>query len=224
MTMFLWEWKSGFSLQEDMMRTLPIWIKLPNLPLHLWGTSSLSKIGSAVGKPLFTDECTDNKLRVSYACILVEIDITQKLKHTITIRDVQGKTIIQVVEYEWMPLQCEICKKVGHKCSTTSVEKKKPAKQWVDRAAAKITKKWVDSNVVAQHQGERAVVNLKQKQPMVAEPEGWQTVGRSSRAKGKEPLTESRLSVITVGQVECQNGFTALGNLNGPQVVNDMVP
>lgn len=54
------------------------------------GPRSLSKIGSAIGKPLFINECTANKLRVSYARILVEIDITQKPAETINIKDNEG--------------------------------------------------------------------------------------------------------------------------------------
>lgn len=57
--------------------------------------------GSALGKPLFTDECTTSKLRVSYARILVEIDITRKLRDSITINDIDGKKLKQSVVYDW---------------------------------------------------------------------------------------------------------------------------
>ncbi|KAK2411903.1 hypothetical protein QL285_047142 [Trifolium repens] len=86
MPMLLRDWKPNFSLKRDMLRTLPIWIKLPQLPLYLWGARSLSKICSALGNPLVTDECTAHKLRISYARMLVEIDVTQALPQDITIR------------------------------------------------------------------------------------------------------------------------------------------
>ncbi|XP_058767236.1 uncharacterized protein LOC131640886 [Vicia villosa] len=89
--MILLEWRHDFTMAKDMLRSIPIWIKLPNLPLPMWGASSLGKIGSAVGIPLFTDECTAEKLRVSYARLLVEVDVTQKLCEEITIRDHEGK-------------------------------------------------------------------------------------------------------------------------------------
>jgi hypothetical protein len=47
MPMLLRDWKPDFSLKRDMLRTLPIWVKLPQLPLYLWGVKSLSKIGLA---------------------------------------------------------------------------------------------------------------------------------------------------------------------------------
>ncbi|CAK8572288.1 unnamed protein product [Lathyrus sativus] len=33
--MMLREWKPDFSMNKDMLRTIPLWVKLPQLPLHL---------------------------------------------------------------------------------------------------------------------------------------------------------------------------------------------
>lgn len=60
---------------RDMLRALPIWVKLSQLPLHLWGVKSLGKIGNAIGNTMFTDECTAGKLRVTYARLMVEVDV-----------------------------------------------------------------------------------------------------------------------------------------------------
>lgn len=84
------EWKPDFNLKRDMLRTLPLWVKLPQLPLHLWGANNMSKIGSAIGVPLVTDECTTNKLRISYARILAEVDFTKELTNEIAINDYEG--------------------------------------------------------------------------------------------------------------------------------------
>lgn len=54
-------------MKKDLLQTMPIWVKLPQLPLHLLGVKSLNKNGSAIGTPLVIDECIANKLRVSYA-------------------------------------------------------------------------------------------------------------------------------------------------------------
>lgn len=89
-------------------------MKLPHLPLQLWGARSLSKIGSASGKPLVTDECTMNKLRVSYAII--------------TINDNEEKHMKQPVEYEWKPKLCEMCQKAGHQCEKSLP--KKSTNEW----------------------------------------------------------------------------------------------
>lgn len=90
MPMLLTEWKPDFNLKNDMLRTIPIWEKLPQLPLYMWGAKSLSKIGSVLGTPLMTDECRANRYHISYARILVEIDITQEIVKEIPIRDKDG--------------------------------------------------------------------------------------------------------------------------------------
>lgn len=97
--MLLRDWKPDFSLKKDMLRTIPIWIKLPQLPLYFWGKKSLEKIGSALGNPVVTEECTAQKLRVSYARILVEMDVTKPLATEITIKDREGKKMSQPVDY-----------------------------------------------------------------------------------------------------------------------------
>ncbi|CAI8608621.1 unnamed protein product [Vicia faba] len=91
MPMVLKDWNPDFGFKRDMLRTLPIWVNLPNLPLYLWGTKSLGKIGSA-------------------------IDVTLKQKENIMIRDKEGNKITQPVEYEWKPEFCDLCQKIDHQC------------------------------------------------------------------------------------------------------------
>lgn len=100
MSMVLRDWNPEFDFKRDTLRTFPVWVKLPNLPLHLWGDRSLGKIGSALENPLFTDECTANKSGMSYARILVEIDVTHKQRDCITIKDTFENKKNQTVEYE----------------------------------------------------------------------------------------------------------------------------
>ncbi|CAK8543902.1 unnamed protein product [Lathyrus sativus] len=42
--MIIFDWRPDFNVKADLLRTLPIWVKLPQLPLHLWGAKSLNKI------------------------------------------------------------------------------------------------------------------------------------------------------------------------------------
>lgn len=110
------DWNLDYNFKWDMLRILLVWAKLPKLPISLWGAKSLGKIGSALGNPLFTDECIPNKLRVSYAWILVEIDITQKSKEVVRIKISEGKWFDQPIEYECKPKYCESCQQIGHQC------------------------------------------------------------------------------------------------------------
>ncbi|XP_058768939.1 uncharacterized protein LOC131642737 [Vicia villosa] len=89
------------------------------------GGKSISKITSVIGNPITTDECTAKKLRISYARVLVEVDITQKSKESIWIKDHTGRRFEQKVEYEGKPKYCQQCLRMGHDCSIKPVIKKK---------------------------------------------------------------------------------------------------
>jgi hypothetical protein len=200
MPMLLRDWKPDFNLKRDMLRTLPIWVKLPQLPLYLWGIKSLSKIGSAIGNPLVTDECTAHKLRVSYARLLIEVDVTQELPHDITIRDNEGNKMTQVVEYEWKPLFCEKCQKVGHICEQNPP--KKAQKMWKPRPPA--------THVLASTSTPATVTEAGGKE------NEWTVVQGSGKLKGKG-VQQGTLAT----DVNCSNGFDPLGTLNGPLVAQD---
>ena len=174
-------------MERDMLRIVPIWVKFPNLPLSLWGETSLGKIGSVVGNPLFTDECTAVKLRVTYARILVEVDVTQKLCEEITIRDNHGNRRQQKVEYEWRPQFCEKCQKLGHVCTK---EKRNVKRRWqpkqngLDQGEGSGRNKGTDDQKMQEQ--------LKQDRQGTVSPEkeqSWTTVERKNRDKGKTALT-----------------------------------
>lgn len=134
------EWKADFCLEKEILKEIPLWIRLPNLPLNCWSGDSLSRIGSVIGKPICADECTSQQNRVSYARLLIEIDITKPLVYKIPIEGENGMVLQQQVYYEWVPLFCPKCHKVGHICP----EKKQGAgvqhqqlKQWMPKDKGK---------------------------------------------------------------------------------------
>lgn len=65
------QWETNLS-KPDLERT-PLWITLPNLPLHFWTQEALSRIASVVGKSLFTDRYTRLRTRIAYARVCVEV-------------------------------------------------------------------------------------------------------------------------------------------------------
>ncbi|XP_058733334.1 uncharacterized protein LOC131604938 [Vicia villosa] len=125
MPMLIRDWSPDFNLKRDILKTIPIRVTLPHLPLYLWGARSLGRIGSILGTQIVTDECTAQRLRVSYARILIEVDITQELPTEIVIKDTEGNKMTQVLEYEWKPKFCGKCKKFGHICDKPLVKKEK---------------------------------------------------------------------------------------------------
>uniref|UniRef100_M1DNN1 Endonuclease/exonuclease/phosphatase n=1 Tax=Solanum tuberosum TaxID=4113 RepID=M1DNN1_SOLTU len=116
-------WSPDFDLSKEVLQTIPIWVKFPNLPLNCWGIQSLSRISSGLGLPLYADECTTKVARISFARVLIELDITKELPLLVRVEDPNGKVFDQKVIYEWIPAYCPKCLQVGHKC-TTNVQTK----------------------------------------------------------------------------------------------------
>lgn len=129
--LFIRYWTPDFEIKEDLLRILPLWVTFPNLPLHLWGEKCLSKIASTVGKPIATNECTAKKLRISYARVLIEVDVTQKPRETVCIKDHNRRVLEQKIEYEWRPKYCHTCLKIGHDCAAPNrVPMQRAKKVW----------------------------------------------------------------------------------------------
>ncbi|CAK8540004.1 unnamed protein product [Lathyrus sativus] len=197
------EWRPGFKIKDELMRTLPIWVKLPQLPILLWGDTSLNKIGSALGNPIMTDECTANRLRVSYAHILVEMDITKELPQTITIVDHEGEKIQQAIEYEWRPLFCNKCQKVGHSC-----EKPKVRKQWIPKHVKQPEANVESKKVEADNKGPNKVENVNKvivqarKDNVSTSAETPSPVAEDIRNKDVDAVVENGLRLLKVVKIE----------------------
>lgn len=73
--MIVKKWDKNFDFKDEILRVIPVWIRLPSLPLHCCGVEALSRIVSAVGVPIIADDCTAKQLKVSYARVLVEVDV-----------------------------------------------------------------------------------------------------------------------------------------------------
>ncbi|XP_058725589.1 uncharacterized protein LOC131596870 [Vicia villosa] len=205
--LMLKEWRPDFNLKRDMLRTLPLWITLPQLPLHLWGENSLSKIGSAIGVPLVMNECTANKLRISYAIILVEVDITKELTKEVAIKDCEGRKMMQKIEYEWKPPFCTKCQHVGHQCKTEITKQWKPKAKPPNAAL-----------VVTENKKQETVIEEKKQEVVTEESDGIWTQVPNTRDRGKQILTDHTHSI------NCENGFEALGVLNDLIVTLDRGP
>ncbi|XP_058733384.1 uncharacterized protein LOC131604993 [Vicia villosa] len=228
MPMILRDWKPNFSMKKDMLRTIPLWVKLPQLPLEYWGANSLKKIGSAIGRPVVTDECTAHKLRVSYARILVEIDATQEVPKVVTIQNAEGELVSQDVEYEWLPKFCGKCQRFGHNCATKKFipqwKPKEPVTAQGTQIVPSIEK--VDPTVPTRLQ--------KDKTPVLTLVEG-SNLNESSSNKDEETLTTPKgdCKGRSTNRHSCSlgtpnfasnNGFDALGDLAEPPLQTEPDP
>jgi hypothetical protein len=83
----------------------------------------LSKLASVLGKPIQCDKLTSTKERLSYARVLVEVDLLADLRSSINVVLPSGSPLIQRVIYETLPKFCKHCKVLGHSTGTCSKSK-----------------------------------------------------------------------------------------------------
>nr|QIA97949.1 hypothetical protein AP_R.00g000450-v1.0.a3 [Amaranthus palmeri] len=159
------KWNRSFDFREEIMRVIPVWVRLPNLPLHCWGVDTLSRIVSAIGVPILADECTAKQLKVSYARVLVEVDVTQEFIKEIKVRENSGREFVQLAIPEWKPFYCSKCDKLGHNCHGNANEIQGiPKKNLREENGTMENKKvWIPSTIVSMLQGVHTVSQLRHK-------------------------------------------------------------
>ena len=103
-----------FRFGGEEFATVPVWVKLPDLPIDCWNARALSKIASRIGKPITTDKMTLTKERLSFARVMVEVDASKELVSSVEIKLPNGEIYNQFVEFEVTPKYCKKCKVFGH--------------------------------------------------------------------------------------------------------------
>ncbi|XP_019256255.1 PREDICTED: uncharacterized protein LOC109234641 [Nicotiana attenuata] len=118
------QWDLEFQMHKESTQIVPMWVMFPNLPIQFWAPGNLGRIASCIGNPICTDKLTTQEQRIAYAKILIEMDISQPLPDSLSLELPDGKYYSQDIEYEWKPMYCQDCLKVGH---VTGDCKKRPA-------------------------------------------------------------------------------------------------
>ncbi|VFQ89794.1 unnamed protein product [Cuscuta campestris] len=149
--------QDGFMWNAKCFSTMPVWVKLMDVPMQFWGPNSLSKIASKLGRPLFTDGLTNkvaSKLTVendpednlaykkpNFCRVLIHMDLSKPPPSCVKVNFVGG-SYSQFVEYEDLPLYCYHCEKFGHTpfdCAQLfEMERKKEQEEQRDREKARV--------------------------------------------------------------------------------------
>ncbi|XP_062119142.1 uncharacterized protein LOC133832877 [Humulus lupulus] len=69
-----------------LVKSVPVWIRLPDLGLQYWGLKSLSALVSTIGKPMMMDKVTKDKSMVKFVRVLVD-EAVWKPKQKVTSTD-----------------------------------------------------------------------------------------------------------------------------------------
>ncbi|KAF3628893.1 hypothetical protein FXO38_15791 [Capsicum annuum] len=105
----------GMSSFKDVLKLNSVWkfVEAPkNLKLH-W-------------KPICADRMTAEVEKISYASVLVEVDIIQELPEELYLEKVDGLILVQEIEYELKPQVCKACHQMVHDQDECKKGKEKP--------------------------------------------------------------------------------------------------
>lgn len=92
-------WQLFVESQLEDMKMIHIWVIFKKLPIELWDDEGFNIIGSSVGNQLFTDKLTQEKKRINYARICVELDIKWKYPNTVMVVVDNRKAYSLPIEY-----------------------------------------------------------------------------------------------------------------------------
>ena len=162
--------------------------KIPESATKCWSPQSLSKISSLLGKPIQSDRLTASMDRISYARVLVEINLMEDLPCSVRIGLPNGSLLEQPVIYEYLPVFCRTCHVIGY--STANCGKQTARSS---RARGKASKRDPSSNPKGGSSSLRDFLAIKnpaetivtQSVPIDTEidksTEGWVRVARKSK-------------------------------------------
>ena len=108
--LYLNKWTPDFDPSQDVPPTVPVWVRLPFLPLHCWNTESLVLIGNKLGRYI---DRAERKDQFSCARICVEVDLEIGLPEAIQLT-VADWSYTQELDYEQILFKCRFFHGYGH--------------------------------------------------------------------------------------------------------------
>ncbi|KAL9236203.1 hypothetical protein vseg_010904 [Gypsophila vaccaria] len=106
-------WTKDIELKKTTMQSVPVWVQLHDLPIKLWG-KSLPKISGLLGKYIKTINATEQRTKLGYARVMVEMTVEHKCPEMIKFKDEVGEVQQIGVIYEWKRISCTECSAMGH--------------------------------------------------------------------------------------------------------------
>jgi hypothetical protein len=176
--LYLNKWTPDFDPMVDTPKEVPVWVRLPNLPMHCWDSESLQRIGNGVGRYI---DRADNRGQYSCARICVEVDLEAGLPEAVKL-SIGTWTHFQKLDYEHFPFKCRNCQEHGHfqrNCPKIQSNGKEDAEGWQKVKRGK-------NSYNARGKDKRTQEPLKNGQPSHNAPEGPQPHSNPAETNGNE--------------------------------------
>ncbi|GAV66549.1 DUF4283 domain-containing protein, partial [Cephalotus follicularis] len=120
-------WEEGMSLCKDSFSSIPVWVKLANVPSELWTRPGLSYVGSALGVRLCMDAATSAGNRLSFAKVCVEMKASSSFLNSFKVRRRNDILSDVMVQYVWKPSVCSVCRVFDHSSKQCHLVERKEA-------------------------------------------------------------------------------------------------
>ncbi|KAK7275492.1 hypothetical protein RIF29_16611 [Crotalaria pallida] len=103
-------WRPFFLEGESSIRKIAVWVRIPNLPIELYNTTFLGRVGRKLGTMLKVDHLTSIHSKGKFSRICVEIDLMKKLVPMVNVLGIKVN-----LEYEGLHMICFNCGMYGHR-------------------------------------------------------------------------------------------------------------
>ncbi|XP_021994742.1 uncharacterized protein LOC110891353 [Helianthus annuus] len=215
--LFLNVWSPAVSLRKEGIKSIPVWVKMYNVPIAIYTDDGLSMLASKIGTPkrldgYTADMCADNWGRSSFARALIEINAENELKDHIIVAipklEEEGYITEKVkVEYEWKPQRCSLCCIFGHNDQTCAKNVQNKAKHVVVDEEGFTT----DNRKVARV----SMMQKRQKQKFIYKPKMNKSGPSASGTK------EGNVNDLENQKVKTRNSFDVLSKGDGDTEVGN---
>lgn len=99
--------------EKPEVKSIPLWVHLKNVPMHMFSWQGLSFITRSVVTPVRLHPDTASSSNFKVAKIFVNADLSKELPMKINFTKNRTSSLVEF-SYPWLPLRCLTCKKWGH--------------------------------------------------------------------------------------------------------------
>lgn len=190
-----WNANQGFNLNN--IFSVPVWIQLPGLDLKYWGSNSLGRILSAIGRPRAMDQMTLKKQRLQFARVLIDMEIQPNPPEIIQFISEDGNLLEQKITYEWKPIRCGKCKGYGHgneECRFEQIKQAAEANRKLRMEKIREQNRKTQRDQRTTH-NDIVLVTTRQEKPG---DKGTQENKMTTKADGKRPVEHGEKQIDTI--------------------------
>jgi len=222
--LFITPWFPEFDANTMVVTKMPVWVRLPNLPLPYWHHLVLEDIGNLLGSFIKSDKERQDKGLFTYARICVEIDLSKGLPDRIHLKH-ESFIWLQRLDYENTAFRCRFCHLTGHLQDTCPLAKKFPKKKKGPRTNRK---NWqADFGPTSdEEEGSEAEEQQDMKrteEPMVSDATKEQSTGNQTHGEDTQTNVENPKVAVASSQKHMEDSIPG----EGPQtaiVIHEEAP